>query len=178
MNDDRDLSCDCLDALAAGLRAPVDGARNWSAIEARLGEAPPRRGPWTLVTAGAVAAAAIVALLQWGRGADEPDSHLLERVEVATIESELDRLERAWREVEPRVQERLRRPDAIAGVFRWQFDYLESNLERCRELAAHNRGNPGVLDALLRSTRQKARIAERLLASDREDMPRRDGERR
>jgi hypothetical protein len=143
-------------ARAAGERHAIESDELWRRIERSL-DAPPR-APLFLVPAAAAAVAALVLATFELRPPRDPGP-LLAASEAAALERELLHAEARVRELSSRMTE-------PAEPFASQLDYLESNLDHCRALAAANPNNREVRRSLVRAVRGKAHVLEELLSTD------------
>lgn len=167
-----------LSRLAARLRQPVDAPGLWDRIEqdlARFEGATPEalaRARRTRLRRMAVSVAAAIwlaaaTILFLAVDRHRPARIILEGSELAAMDLEQERIEEELARVEPLFRERVESGNGEASIVANQIEYLDSNIQRCRDAHEANRLNRGVRRSLIDCNKKKMEIIHQYLARQR-----------
>jgi len=169
------MDLDTLSSIAVRLRQPIDAPGLWERIEedlGRFGGASPAslalaRGARIRRIAVSLAAAV------WLIGAttlfltlDElrPAQVIMEAPESTAMDAEQKRIDEELARVEPVFRERIAAGRVDAPLVAGQIEYLDSNIEMCRQAHEANKLNRGVRRSLIDCSKKKMEIIHRYLA--------------
>ena len=160
-----------IDGAARSLKVPVaapglrERIEEGFAVRSRL----LWRRPSRLLRVATAAAAVLLALATFSLyviDGGTPRPAVMGRVEACSLETEIRRMELKIAGIEPRFRQEALSDAGNAPLVTGQIDYIDSNIENCRRLAAHNVLNRGVRRSLLTCYRKKIEIIDDFLSEN------------